>query len=235
MKNRPRSKIWGGFSLLHCHQRDYAVAMSAPQQGPGPEEPGQPDHQQQPYQQNPYPQGPAQPGYQQPVPGAYQQPMPGQGGFGAPQKSPASDFSSFPARLQNLSGIPQEVRWAFLLVVAAAALSILYGLINIFVSTGRYGGLAVVGAVIGFVFNIVVGAIYVWFGLLAKERVGWARIVVICLGGLMLISGLITLVSAIFTGIGFIQVLSSLAGVAAAVLLLLPASNAYYARTGSAY
>lgn len=184
-------------------------------QQPGYGQPGQPNYQAPPY---PPQQGPP----------LYQQPGPYPDAYRSARRSPAGNFSNFPQRLRNLAGIPKEVKNAYLLFLAGAALNLLASLINILLTSSQNSAIRVGASVVGFIFSIIFAAIWVWFALLMKEGVGWARIVLIVLAALSVISGLVSLVGTIFLGTSLINLLASIAFVAGGVMLLLPGSVTYF-------
>ncbi|MCZ2401771.1 hypothetical protein IV498_00870 [Paenarthrobacter sp. Z7-10] len=197
---------------------------------PRPSAPGyeQPGYQQPGYQQPGY----QQPGYQAPQgPPAYQQPAdPGYGGGmvrGA--KSPAANFSNFPARLKNLGGIPKEIKNAYLLFLLGAALNLLSSLINLIAVGSQRSALYVGASVFGFIIAIIFTAIVVWLSLLMKERVNWARIVMIVIAALNVIGALTSLIGLFLGALNIIGLLGSVAFVVGGIMLLMPAGRAYYA------
>jgi heme/copper-type cytochrome/quinol oxidase subunit 4 len=183
---------------------------------PGYGQPGQPPN----YQTPPYPSPQGPPAYQQS--GAYPD------AYRSPRKSPAGDFRNLPQRLRNVTGIPKQVKNAYLLFLAGAALNLLASLINIVLTGSQYSAVRTGASVVGFIFAIIFAAIWVWFALLMKEGVGWARIVLIVLAALSVISGLVSLVGTLFLGTSLINLLASIAFVAGGVMLLLPGSVAYF-------
>ncbi|MDQ6752998.1 MAG: hypothetical protein M3017_06255 [Actinomycetota bacterium] len=209
----------------------------APQQ-PAPGYQGPPPGYQQPgYQQQPPP-GYQRPGYQGPPPGyqqpgyqgppMYQQPSGYPETYGSQGKSPASDFSNFPQRLRNLTGIPKEVKNAYLLFLAGAALNLVASLINIIWVGSGSSAIYVGAAVVGFVFAIIFAAVFVWLALMMKEGARWARIILIVLAALSLISALVSLVGALLIGVTLINLLASIAFIIGGFLLLRPGAVAYY-------
>ena len=137
-------------------------------------------------------------------------------------------FPQSPAAAAERTGIPKQVKNAYLLFLAGAALNLLASLINIVLTGSQYSAVRTGASVVGFIFAIIFAAIWVWFALLMKEGVGWARIVLIVLAALSVISGLVSLVGTLFLGTSLINLLASIAFVAGGVMLLLPGSVAYF-------
>src|SRR3954454_1732922 len=184
--------------------------------------------------QPPYPQG-AQPPYPQGSP-PYGQPYPGYGpapsaptGYGArqPLERPGTVRAGIGAVIANLilGVIVSIITFADIdtIIRQAVAAANDPAVTESVVRTG-----IVVGAVIGL---IVVGlqALFIWF---AWQGRNWARVVLWVLGGLGVVSGLISLSGAgsagksgFLTGIGFFQLLLDIAGV---VLLAMKPSNEWY-------
>lgn len=182
----------------------------------------------------PYPQG-AQPPYPQGSP-PYGQPYPGYGpapsaptGYGAqqPLERPGTVRAGIGAFIANLilGVIVSIITFADIdtIIRQAVAAANDPAVTESVVRTG-----IVVGAVIGL---IVVGlqALFIWF---AWQGRNWARVVLWVLGGLGVVSGLISLggagsagQSGFLTGIGFFQLLLDIAGV---VLLAMKPSNEWY-------
>ncbi len=179
-----------------------------------------------------------QPGYQQPpgyqppayqAPPAYQQAAGGfQNEYQQRPKSPAGNFSNFPQRLRDLGSIPREVKNAYLLFVAGALLNVLASLIGIF-AVGSRGGIFVAAGIVGFVFAVIFAAVFIWFALLMKEGVGWARIVMLVLAALSILGALTSLLGMFASILGFINVLAYVASVIAGIMMLLPPAQAYFA------
>ncbi len=158
----------------------------------------------------------------------YQQPSGYQETYGTPGRSAASNFSNFPQRLRNLTGIPKEVKNAYLLFLAGAALNLLASLVNIIWVGAGSSAIYVGAAVVGFVFSIIFTAVFVWLTLMMKEGARWARIILIVLAALSLISALVSLASALVIGITLINLLASIAFIIGGIMLLRPAAAAYY-------
>ncbi len=223
-------------------QPGYQQGPPGYQQGPPGYQQGPPGYPQQAtpgYQQPGYQQGPpgyqqqATPGYQQPGyqqgPPSYQQPPSGQqGGYVQRPKSPAGDFSRFPERLRDLTSVPREVKNAYLLFVAGTLLNVLANLVNLILSGSRHGAFMVGFAVVGFIFSIIFAAVFIWFALLMKEGVGWARIVLIVLAALSVISGLFSLIGVFASALSLINLLGYVAIVIGGIMLLLPPAQAYF-------
>jgi hypothetical protein len=86
-----------------------------------------------------------------------------------------------------------------------------------------------VGVALGIAVGILSVAAYVVFALLMRRGANWARIVLTVLSGIAVVSGLIGLLS-----FNLLNLLVSLLVIGAAVLLYLPASNAFFAARAAA-
>jgi hypothetical protein len=199
-----------------------------PQGGPQPPPYGQP--------QPPYGQ-PQQPYGQQQQPYGQQPPPPGSG-----PKIP--EVPAFAGKLAGIGAnwgtggarptlpVPKSVMWAFLLVLAGAAVNLLYSIFYIISFSGYYLGFGS-----GVIFNIIIDAGLVVLAIMMRNGAEWARIVLAVLAGLGALLSLIGLfgIGLIFTvagGFGAVLLIFLLVQIAAmgATLFFLfqPDSNAYF-------
>jgi hypothetical protein len=144
-------------------------------------------------------------------------------GYAAPPRNAFGlDFNNLSERLKDTTGVPQQLKISYWLWVAAAALGIVLGIINVALMAGQFGGLLVGAAVTGLIIGLVLSAFYVFCAIRLKEGARWARIVLSVLGGLALIG----LFGQMLVGnVGFI---GSAAAIAAAILMWLPESQRHF-------
>ncbi|GAB3278725.1 hypothetical protein GCM10027449_18960 [Sinomonas notoginsengisoli] len=168
------------------------------------------------YQQPQYPQQPPFPPY-----GAAQGPA-GLGYPAPPVNTFGLDRRVFGIRLTNTDGVQQEVKISYYLWLAASALNVLAGLINLFVLPGRYGAFVFVAALIGLAFGVVFSALWLFCAIRAKEGAKWGRIVLTVLGVLSVFSFLGQL------GGPSLSMIPSLLAVVGTVFLWLPKSRTWF-------
>jgi hypothetical protein len=148
------------------------------------------------------------------------------------------------------AAVPSSVNVAFWLYVAGAALGLVSVVVGAVVGIQRIRSGELPGRVIppgtdvspsvittalavGVALGIAVGVLsitaYVVFALLMRRGANWSRIVLTVLSAIALVSGLVGLLA-----LNLLNLLVSALVIAAAVLLWVPASNAYFAARSAA-
>jgi hypothetical protein len=215
-------------------QPDAQPPQGTPQPPPGYQAPPPGYQQPAPGYQAPGYQAPP-PGYQAPPPG-YQAPPPGYQQAAGPNNAPPAglgyaaparnafglDFNNIAQRLKDTTGVPQQLVISYWLWVAAAALGVVLGIINIAIAAGQYSGLFVGAAITGLIIGLIFAAFYVFCAIRLKEGARWSRIVLTVLGALAVI-GLFSQILA-----GSLTLIGSAAAVAAAIFMWLPESQKHF-------
>ncbi|MDQ0031162.1 hypothetical protein [Arthrobacter bambusae] len=216
--------------------------MSNPNEAPQPQQPGaqppQPGNVPPAGYQPPqgYPSYQAPPAYQQPAAG-YQQGLPAYGeatlgannappaglGYAAPARNTFGlNFNNIAQRFRDTTGVPQQLTISYWLWVAAAALGIVLGIVNVAVIGSQLGAIFVGAAITGLIIGIIFSAFYIFCAIRLKEGARWARIVLTVLGALALIGLFAQLAT------GNLSFIGSAVAVAATVLMWLPESRKHF-------
>jgi hypothetical protein len=145
--------------------------------------------------------------------------------------------------------VPSSVNASFWLYIAAAAVGLVSVVVGAVVGIQRIqSGLAgrvippgtdvspsvlntalTVGVALAGAVGLISVVAYIVFALLMRRGANWARIVLTVLSSIALVSGIVGLL-----GLNLLNLLVSVLVVGAAVLLYLPASNAYFAQRAAA-
>lgn len=146
--------------------------------------------------------------------------------------------------------VPSSVNAAFWLYIAGAAMGLVSVVVGAVVGinriqSGQFTGQVVppgtdvspsvintalaVGVALGIAVGLLSIVAYVVFAVLMRRGANWARIVLTVLSSVALVSGLVGLF-----GLNLLNLLVSVLVVGAAVLLYLPASNAYFVARAAA-
>jgi hypothetical protein len=141
--------------------------------------------------------------------------------------------------------VPSSVNSAFWLYIAGAAMGLISVIVGAVVGihriqSGQFAGQVIplgtdvspsvintalaVGVALGIAVGLLSVVAYIVFAVLMRRGANWARIVLTVLSSVALVSGLVGLL-----GLNVLNLLVSVLVVIAAVLLYVPASNAYFA------
>lgn len=107
-------------------------------------------------------------------------------------------------RLTGLTGLPQEISAAYVLWLASAVFSVVLHTATLFGSVGTYGRGALPLDVPSLIFAALIGVGITYLAIRMKESAAWARIALSIVGGLTVLSSILTIAT---IGMGIITAL----------------------------